>query len=48
MLAALGVAVKEHELVAMFKLLDTSGNGVLEFEEFQTFVDVDRYTKFKF
>jgi Ca2+-binding EF-hand superfamily protein len=48
LLSALGVAVQEHELVAMFKLLDTSKNGVLEYEEFQTFVDVDRYTKFKF
>lgn len=48
LLAELGVAVKENELVAMMKLMDTSRNGVLEFEEFQAFVVVDPYKKFEF
>lgn len=48
MLAELGVAVKDNEIVAMMKVLDTSKNGVIEFEEFQNFLVVDPYTKYKF
>lgn len=48
LLAELGVAVKDKELVAMMKALDTSKNGVLEFEEFQNFVVVDPYKKYEF
>ena len=48
MLAELGVMVKENELVGMMKVLDTSGNGVIEFEEFNNFLVVDPYTKYNF
>lgn len=48
LLSALGVTVQEHELTAMMRKLDTSNNGVLEFEEFQTFLLVDPYKKYEF
>lgn len=34
LLSELGVAVNDNELVAMMKVLDTSKNGVIEFDEF--------------
>ena len=34
LLAELGVAVNENELIAMMKVIDTSKNGVIEFDEF--------------
>lgn len=48
LLAELGVGVKENELVAMMRLIDTSKNGVIEFDEFQNFVVIDPYKKFEF
>lgn len=48
MLAELGVLVQERELIGMMKVLDTSMNGVIEFEEFQNFLVVDPYTKYNF
>lgn len=48
LLAELGVRVTDPELAGMFKVMDTSGNGVVEFEEFHTFLVVDPYKKFEF
>lgn len=38
MLAKLGISVERKYLTALFKLLDTSKNGVVEFEEFNNFI----------
>lgn len=43
MLGQLGVAASDDLIAALMKTLDTSGNGVLEFEEFQNFLIVDPY-----
>ena len=48
LLSELGVAVNDNELVAMMKLIDTSQNGVIEFEEFHNFLVIDPYKKFEF
>mgnify|MGYP002395542543 CR=1 FL=1 len=43
MLAKLGVSYSDKQLIAVFKFLDQSGNGVIEFEEFCQFLIVDPY-----
>ena len=48
LLAQLGLAVKDHELVAMMKIIDTSKNGTIEFDEFERFIIVDPYKKYQF
>jgi len=41
MMAKLGVDVKENELLAVMRELDSNKSGSLEFEEFCTFMLVD-------
>jgi len=48
LLSELGVAVKDHEIVGMMKVLDTSKNGVVEFDEFENFIVIDPYKKYEF
>ena len=43
MLGQLGVSASDDLIAALMKTLDMSGNGVLEFEEFQNFLIVDPY-----
>ena len=48
LLAQLGVAVKDHELISVMNMLDKNKNGVIEFDEFENFVVVDPYKKYAF
>lgn len=48
LLSELGVVVTDNELVAMMKVIDTTKNGVIEFDEFQNFIVIDPYKKFEF
>ena len=43
MLAKLGISVERKYITAMMKVLDTNKTGMLEFEEFATFLLYDPY-----
>ena len=45
MLGQLGVVAPDSHVQAMMTALDTNGNGVLEFEEFCNFVNMDPYSQ---
>ena len=44
--AHVGVEVREAELQAMMRELDTNQSGTLDFDEFRAFMIIDPYTKF--
>jgi Ca2+-binding EF-hand superfamily protein len=41
LLAKLGIAVEEKELLALMREMDTNKSGVIEFEEFCQFMVID-------
>jgi Ca2+-binding EF-hand superfamily protein len=44
--SALGILVKDVDLIAIMRELDTNKKGYLEFEDFSQFILVDPYTKY--
>lgn len=45
--AKLSVTLTDDQLAALFDFVDANKSGTIEFEEFQNFVMLDPYTKFK-
>ena len=48
LVSSLGILVKDVDLIAIMRELDTNKKGFLEFEDFSQFVLVDPYTKYWF
>ena len=46
MLAKMSLQTDDANLEALIRKFDRNGNGVIEFEEFQTFLVQDRYHKY--
>jgi hypothetical protein len=44
--SALGILVKDVDLIAIMRELDTNKKGYLKFEDFSQFILVDPYTKY--
>ncbi len=45
--SALGIHIKDADLVAIMRELDTNKRGFLEFEDFSHFLLIDPYTSYK-
>jgi Ca2+-binding EF-hand superfamily protein len=45
--AKLSVTLTDVELTALFEYADENKSGTIEFEEFQNFIMLDPYTKYK-
>jgi len=46
LVSSLGILIKDADLVAIMRELDTNKKGYLEFEDFSQFLLVDPYTSY--